>query len=142
MVEIMTWTFTSDELTYLRSQRLGRLATVDRSGAPQNNPVGFMVDDAVGRILIGGYSLAATRKFRNIRDNGAVALVVDDLVSVDPWTVRGVELRGRAEAVEDVDPPMPSMSRELIRITPDWIASWGLTAEQSGMTVRRRDDSG
>lgn len=142
MVEIMTWTFTSDELTYLRSQRLGRLATVDRSGAPQNNPVGFMVDDAVGRIVIGGYSLAATRKFRNIRGNGAVALVVDDLVSVDPWTVRGVELRGRAEAVEDVDPPMPSMSRELIRITPDWIASWGLTAEQSGMTVRRRDDSG
>lgn len=138
----MTWTFTSDELTYLRSQRLGRLATVDGSGAPQNNPVGFMVDDAVGRILIGGYSLAATRKFRNIRGNGAVALVVDDLVSVDPWTVRGVELRGRAEAVEDVDPPMPSMSRELIRITPDWIASWGLTAEQSGMTVRRRDDSG
>lgn len=142
MVEIMTWTFTSDELTYLRSQRLGRLATVDRSGAPQNNSVGFMVDDAVGRIVIGGYSLAATRKFRNIRGNGAVALVVDDLVSVDPWTVRGVELRGRAEAVEDVDPPMPSMSRELIRITPDWIASWGLTAEQSGMTVRRRDDSG
>lgn len=142
MVEIMTWSFTSDELTYLRSQRLGRLATVDGSGAPQNNPVGFMVDDAVGRILIGGYSLAATRKFRNIRGNGAVALVVDDLVSVDPWTVRGVELRGRAEAVEDVDPPMPSMSRELIRITPDWIASWGLTAEQSGMTVRRRDDSG
>lgn len=33
--------FTDAELTYLRGQRLGRLATVDAAGAPQNNPVGF-----------------------------------------------------------------------------------------------------
>ena len=34
-------TFTDAELAYLSSQRLGRLATVDVDGAPQNNPVGF-----------------------------------------------------------------------------------------------------
>jgi pyridoxamine 5'-phosphate oxidase family protein len=55
-----------------------------------------------------------------------VAFVVDDLVSRDPWTVRGLEIRGTAVALEDVDPPMPFMSREVIRITPAWVASWGV----------------
>ena len=54
------------------------------------------------------------------------ALVVDDIASTDPWTVRGVEIRGSAEALADVDPPMPGVSRELIRITPRRIISWGL----------------
>jgi pyridoxamine 5'-phosphate oxidase family protein len=36
----MTVTLTEAERTYLRSQPLARLATVDASGAPQNNPVG------------------------------------------------------------------------------------------------------
>jgi hypothetical protein len=31
--------FTESVLAYLATQRLGRLATVDRDGAPQNNPV-------------------------------------------------------------------------------------------------------
>ena len=38
--------FTAKELEYLDSQTLGRLATVDPSGALQNNPVGFRVDEA------------------------------------------------------------------------------------------------
>jgi pyridoxamine 5'-phosphate oxidase family protein len=123
----MRSTFTDSELGYLRTQRLGRLATVDAHGAPQNNPVGFHVD-AAGRILVGGINLAATRKFRNVQGNAHVAFVIDDLVSVDPWHVRGVEVRGRAEALEDTDPPMPGMSREVIRVTPDWVFSWGLEA--------------
>jgi pyridoxamine 5'-phosphate oxidase family protein len=73
-----------------------------------------------------------TRKFRNVN----VALVVDDIASVDPWVVRGVELRGSAEAVVDADPPMRGMSREVIRITPQWIASWGLESGESAMSVR------
>ncbi|HEV7758808.1 MAG TPA: PPOX class F420-dependent oxidoreductase [Acidimicrobiales bacterium] len=127
--------FTGDELEYLRSQRLGRLATIDRSGAPQNNPVGYFVDEAGGALLIGGHALAATRKFRNVQADGRVALVVDDLASVDPWTVRGIEIRGTAQALDDVDPPRPGMSRELIRITPRWIASWGLVAG-AGLQIR------
>jgi len=42
--------------------------------------------------------LRATKKFKAVRQNGgAVAFVVDDIASVDPWVVRGVEIRGTAE---------------------------------------------
>lgn len=130
----MNLEFTPTELDYLRGQRLGRLATVDGDGAPQNNPVGFVID-GVGRVVVGGLDLAATRKFRNVRHNANVAFVVDDLVSVNPWLVRGVEVRGRAEALVDVDPPMRGLGREVIRVTARWIGSWGL--EPGGMVVRR-----
>ena len=79
-------TLTPEELDYLRSQRLGRLATVDGRGAPQNNPVGFFIDEVTGQVLIGGFNLAQSRKFRNLGANPNVAFVVDDLASVDPWT--------------------------------------------------------
>jgi pyridoxamine 5'-phosphate oxidase family protein len=75
---------------------------------------------------IGGHAMGATRKFRNVQANGQVALVVDDLISRDPWTVRGLEIRGTAVALVGVDPPMPFMSREVIRITPTWVVSWGV----------------
>jgi pyridoxamine 5'-phosphate oxidase family protein len=128
--------FTSHELEYLRSQPLGRLATVDRSGAPQNNPVGFRVDEATGQVLIGGLAMGKTRKFRNVQGNPNVAVVVDDLVSTDPWAVRGVELRGVAEALVDVDPPRRGMSREVLRVTPRWIGSWGIEPGDVGMWAR------
>lgn len=118
--------FSDPELDYLRSQRLGRLATVDGDGAPQNNPVGFFYNDDLGTIDIGGRNMGRTRKFRNVRHNPRVALVVDDLASIDPWRVRGVEIRGTAEALTDQSPPMRRMSREIIRIKPTRVISWGL----------------
>lgn len=132
--------FTEHELEYLNGQRLGRLATVDANGAPQNNPVGFFLDEDTGDVLVGGYKLGASRKFRNVLGNANVALVVDDLVSVQPWRVRGIELRGSASALTDVDPPRPMMSREVIRITPRWIASWGVEPGQPEMRVRELSD--
>lgn len=121
----MSSPFTEAEAKYLRSQHLGRLATVDARNAPQNNPVTFWIDEEHGTIDIGGLSLGATRKFRNLKDNDGVALVVDDLVSVQPWKVRGLEIRGRAEALTGITPPNPYMSPELIRIHPETIFSWG-----------------
>jgi pyridoxamine 5'-phosphate oxidase family protein len=128
----MTVTLTEAERTYLNRQPLARLATVDASGAPQNNPVGAFLDQETGDILIGGGAMGSTRKFRNVRANNQVALVVDDLVSRDPWTVRGLEIRGTAVALEDIDPPMRGMSREVIRITPTWVMSWGVDPEGPG----------
>ena len=81
--------------------------------------------------------MGASRKFRNVRASGQVALVVDDLVSRNPWTVRGLEIRGMAVALSDVDPPVPFMSREVIRVTPTWVASWGLDPDLQGMQIRR-----
>ena len=113
---------------YLRTQYLGRLATVRPDGSPQNSPVGFRVDDE-GRILIGGSRMGRSRKFQNVRTNPAVAFVVDDLASTDPWRPRMVEIRGTAEALEDVDPFGPGYSREQIRITPKKIIAMGLAPE-------------
>ena len=133
----MIVSLTAAERAYLKSQPLARLATVDASGAPQNNPVGAFVDEATGDILIGGHAMGTTRKFRNVQGNGQVALVVDDLVSRDPWTVRGLEIRGTAVALEDVDPPVPFMSREVILITPMWVTSWGVDPDAPGRYSRR-----
>lgn len=132
-------TFTDLELEYLGTQRLGRLATLAPDGFPQNNPVGFRINTDLGTIDIGGHSMGESRKFANVRANPKVSLVVDDLASVDPWRVRGVELRGEAEALVDQAPAMPGMSRELIRIHPRRIRSWGLDPSApygSGRTVR------
>lgn len=132
--------FSDAELAYLSSQRLGRLATVGPGGAPQNNPVGFSYNPALGTIDIFGLNLGATRKFRNVRSNPAVALVVDDLASVDPWEVRGIEIRGVAEALDGQEPPMPTMSRQIIRIRPRRIISWNVDPAQRGMQGRNVDE--
>lgn len=128
--------FTQAELDYLATQRLGRLATVDPDGAPQNNPVGFRYNPELGTIDIGGHNLSQSRKFHNVRRHPPVSFVVDDLASVRPWRVRGVEIRGRAEALTGTDPLMPGMSGELIRIHPTRILSWGVDPEQKGMFAR------
>ncbi|MFI1884586.1 PPOX class F420-dependent oxidoreductase [Streptomyces jumonjinensis] len=117
--------FTEAERVYLASQRLGRLATVDPKGQPQANPVGFFPRDD-GTILIGGHALATTKKWRNLRANPKVALVVDDMVSLRPWKVRGVDIRGEAELLTGPHELGPHFSEELIRIHPHTIHSWGL----------------
>jgi pyridoxamine 5'-phosphate oxidase family protein len=124
--------FTPAERAYLLTMKLGRLATIDQAGRPQVRPVGFIV--RAGGIDIGGIDLARTRKFQNIRSNPQVAFVVDDIASTDPWKVRGVEIRGVAEAVDDPDSP-------LIRIQPRRIITWGLgehTGARSREVARRR----
>ncbi|GGS63600.1 PPOX class F420-dependent oxidoreductase [Planobispora rosea] len=128
--------FTEAELGYLASQRLGRLATVGPDGTLQNSPTGFRYNPGTGTIDIYGRAMGTTKKFRNVRATGRVAFVVDDVASTDPWRVRGVEIRGTAEAVEDHEPPSPYLSREVIRIHPERIISWGVDPAQRGMRGR------
>ncbi|MFC3574577.1 PPOX class F420-dependent oxidoreductase [Streptomyces yaanensis] len=120
--------FSEAERAYLRSQRLGRLATVDPQGQPQANPVGFFLQDD-GTILIGGYAMGSTKKWRNLRENPKVALVVDDIASLRPWRVRGVDIRGGAELLTGPHELGPHFSEEVIRIRPRRIHSWGLEEE-------------
>ncbi|MGW7408528.1 PPOX class F420-dependent oxidoreductase [Streptomyces sp. NPDC054833] len=117
--------FSEAERAYLASQRLGRLATVDAHGQPQANPVSFFPQDD-GTILIGGRSMGTTKKWRNLRKNPKVALVVDDIVSTRPWKVRGVDIRGEAELLVGPHDLGPYMSEEVIRVHPRRIISWGL----------------
>jgi pyridoxamine 5'-phosphate oxidase family protein len=141
-----TDTLTHAERRYLSTQRLGRLATVDPDGAPQNNPVGFRYNAETGTIDISGYHLGASRKFRNVEGNAQVAFVVDDVASLDPWRVRGIEIRGLAEAVRGAPDPIPGTGDEIIRIHPRRIFSWGIDPARPRMWRRdlsdlRRDSS-
>ncbi|MFD7262741.1 PPOX class F420-dependent oxidoreductase [Streptomyces sp. NPDC059874] len=117
--------FNEAELTYLRSQHLGRLATVDAAGQPQVNPVGFFPQED-GTILIGGMAMGASKKWRNLRANPRLALVVDDLVSTRPWRVRGIEIRGHATLEVGPHTLGPHFSPEVIRLHPDRVHTWGL----------------
>lgn len=91
--------FTPEEVAYIRSQRLARVATVAADGQPDVVPVGFEFDGA--HFYIGGFDPARTRRTRNIRaGNEKVALVIDDLASVDPWSPRFLRVYGTAELVE------------------------------------------
>ena len=80
--------------------------------------------------------LAASKKFRNVAAGSRAALVVDDLVSRQPWQVRGLEIRGDAEALDGVDPHRPGFSAEVIRIRPRRVISWGIEAGTQGMHAR------
>jgi pyridoxamine 5'-phosphate oxidase family protein len=119
-------TFTEAELDYLRGQRLGRLATVGPDGAPQAKPVGFGYNPELGTIDIGGWNMARSRKFRNVEADPRVSVVVDDIASITPWRVRGIEIRSRAETIrEEIDLPQ-GMRSAAIRIHPDRIIAWRL----------------
>ena len=122
--------FTEAELQYLRGgQQLGRLATVGADGTPHVVPVGWIYNAARETIDIGGNELAQTKKFRDVARSGRAAIVIDDLESVDPWRPRGIEVRGRGEAIE--------MPTPLIRIWPERIVSWGLGTPRSARSVPR-----
>lgn len=125
--------FTQAELDYLATQPIGRLATASPDGQVQNNPTNFFVDD--GTIVIGGHALGSSKKFRNVQRGSTAAFVVDDVATVDPWVPRGIEIRGTAVALTDHEPPLPYFSREIIRITPVKIVSWGLDGPRVSRTV-------
>jgi pyridoxamine 5'-phosphate oxidase family protein len=117
--------FTEQETKYLSERRLGRIATVGKDGTPHVVPVGmwsFNADDE--SIDVGGHDFANSKKFRDAKRSGRAAIVIDDLVSTDPWKPRGIEVRGRAETI-DGDRPM-------IRIHPERIVSWGIESEELG----------
>ena len=121
-------TFTEAELAYLRTQRLGRLATVNERGEPQVAAVGFRYNPELDTIDIGGYDLTRTQKFRNIARNGLASFLVDDVLP--PWKTRSLEIRGSAQALAEGGQSIaPNRSPALIRITPRRIIFWDATTD-------------
>ena len=121
--------FTEKEIDYLRGQRLGRLATAGGGGSPHIVPVGFRLDAEAGTIEIGGHGLSKSKKWRDLQANPRVAFVVDDLASVDPWTPRGIEIRGRAELHEEGGEQRfggPGWDSAWFSVVPQRIVSWGI----------------
>ena len=115
--------FTDEEITYLRNQRLARIATVAADGQPDVMPVGYQFDGKY--FYVGGMNPVKTRKFGNVQaGNTKVALVIDDLVSVNPWTVRGLRIYGNAELIVRQEGQFGP--GQYMRITPTVSWSWNL----------------
>ena len=124
--------FTQKEIEYLKSQRLARIATAastQQEGPVQRDvvPVGFDFDGEY--LYVGGMNLLKSTKFRNVLKNNKVAIVVDNLKSIDPWDPRGVRIYGTADIVtrqggymENTDQPNP----QYIRVNPKKKWSWGV----------------
>jgi pyridoxamine 5'-phosphate oxidase family protein len=128
--------FTESELEFLGStefpggrgaRRLARIATVGTDGTPHVVPVGFSYNAEHDSIDIGGYTMEGSKKYRDVQRSGRAAVVVDDLASTDPWRPRGIEVRGRAEAIDG--------DRPLIRIHPERIVPWGLEPDGGRRSV-------
>ena len=117
-------TFTAFEIDFMKQAELGRLATIQPDGTPQNSPVGFSYNERLGTIDISGYEMAKSRKFRNLTSNEKVAFVVDDVTSRDPWRVRCLEIRGTAEQSE-------SDSGAIIRVRPHRVISFGIDDQKT-----------
>jgi pyridoxamine 5'-phosphate oxidase family protein len=84
---------------------------------------------------VGGIDLPNTRKYKNVLKNKKVALVIDDLETVNPWAPRAVRIYGTADIVNrqggyidrahssSSTPPLPP---SYIRIRPLKKWSWGI----------------
>src|SRR3954466_1236659 len=120
--------FTEAELRYLAGGRqLGRIATVGADGTPHVVPVASIYNGGREAIDVGGSELERTKKFRDVERSGRAAIVIDDLESTDPWRARGIEVRGRGEAI--------ALPTPLIRVHPERIVSWGIEGPSSARTV-------
>ena len=94
------------ELEFLRSQRIGRFATVGPSGWPHVAPVMYAVDDE-GALEFDVDGV----KLRNLTAEPRAAMVVDAM-----GPKRGIALQGRARLV----------APERARLEPVRKFSWGL----------------
>jgi pyridoxamine 5'-phosphate oxidase family protein len=117
--------FSAAEITYLHSQRLGRLATVNEKGDLHVVPVGFRYNPEHDTIDIGGHNIVPSKKYREALRHGRVAFVVDDVLP--PWQPRFVEVRGTVQAFpEGGKAIVQDFAPDILRITPTYIVSMGI----------------
>ena len=95
---------TREQLAFLESQPVARLATADADGAPHALPVCFALSGSSLYIGIDEKPKRAGRRplkrIRNIQENPNVAVIVDHYE--DDWNKLGwIMLRGRAEILTD-----------------------------------------
>ena len=133
-------TFTPAELAYLRNQPIGRFCTIGPAGEPQIRPVGVHIGPDGSTIDIVGHAFGRTQKWRKVIRNPKVAFIVDNVMSVEPPSARGIEIRGLATALPGQGTTDGGLSGDIIRIAPRRIVAWGLDVE--GTTARDVDEAG
>ena len=126
-------TFTDDEVEFISSHGIARLATLGEDGQPDVVPVAIEFDGAYFWVGGSGESFLRTRKVSNVRaGRGKVALVVDDLPSLDPFVARGIRIYGTADGpVQRVGIVGPG---RYLRITPHVSWSWNMAGQPVGAT--------
>jgi pyridoxamine 5'-phosphate oxidase family protein len=128
--------FSQKEIDYLKSQHLARIATAAAKSSSEERgyhvqpdvvPVGFDFDG--NYFYIGGMNLLKSTKYKNVLQNNKVAIVIDDLKSVDPWDPRGMKIYGTADIVTRQGGYMDRTGHsnpQYIRISPKKKWSWGI----------------
>ncbi len=126
--------FTEKEKEYIKSQRLARMATVSSgsssdiaSNQPDVVPVGFDFDGEY--FYVGGMNILNSTKYKNALSNNKVAVVIDDLKTIDPWDPRGIRIYGIADTVDRKEGYMSNTNHpqsRYIRIKPTTKWSWGI----------------
>ena len=92
--------FTQKEIEYLNSQRLGRMATVNKQGDPHVVPVSFRYNPDTETIDIGGLNMGKTKKYREAESHESGGKQINE-----------------------------NFSPEIIRIVPSRIIGWGLDTD-------------
>jgi pyridoxamine 5'-phosphate oxidase family protein len=120
--------FSESEVEYLKTQRLARLATVSNKGQPDVVPVGFEFDGKYFWVGSGTQEIfLQTAKYFNVKNgNEKVALVIDDLLSTNPWKPRSIKIYGIAGVTEHDGRMGPG---KYLRIIPK--ISWSMGLGQS-----------
>lgn len=131
---------------FIQSQRVARLATVDERGRPHVVPIVFACaeDRLYTPIDLKPKTVAPhrLRRVRNIAANPQVQVLLDNYD--EDWAkLRYVQLRGRAELLEDGDEHrhalrllerkykqyahLPLRGRPVIKVVIEGVVSWGRT---------------
>ncbi|HKR73804.1 MAG TPA: PPOX class F420-dependent oxidoreductase [Candidatus Nitrosocosmicus sp.] len=138
--------FTDKEKEYIGSQVIARIATTncqinkrEKSGAtkglrksqPDVVPVGFDFDGDC--FYIGGMNLFKSLKYKNAIKNNNVAIVIDDLETINPWKPRGIRIYGIADLVNReggymsyIDQSKSQSQLPYLRVRPTKKWSWGI----------------
>jgi pyridoxamine 5'-phosphate oxidase family protein len=134
--------FSQKEVEYIKTQRLARIATaapsVESSREKQQRgehttiqpdvvPVGFDFDGDY--FYVGGMNILKSTKYKNVLKNNKVAIIIDDLKSIDPWDPRGLKIYGTTDVVTRQGGYMDGTGHSnptYIRVKPDKKWSWGI----------------
>jgi pyridoxamine 5'-phosphate oxidase family protein len=123
--------FTEQEIGYMASQRLGRIATVGADGQPHVVPTSFRYNPEHDAIDVGGLRMSQTKKFRDVQRTGRASIVVDDVLP--PWKPRMIEIRGRADTQPTGGKAFgENFEDAIVRIYPQRIISYGIEGNEEG----------
>ena len=125
-----------------RLLRPPRSPTCRVSGSPVWLPVGrgasrtscrwrFDITRTRTQFDVGGHRFAQRKKYRDVQRNPRIAIVVDDLATVDPWRPRMIEIRGEADILPTGGEAIgPGFDPPIFRIRPRRIVSIGIDGDE------------